>query len=75
MLIVLMDLVSLLKSPTIHDVGGLFIKNKKELKQKHKKFNIIPIIASLFKYIPILNIFAPLFAQIMFLHYILGKNR
>ncbi len=45
--IVLMDLVSLLKSPTVDDVGGLFIKNKKELKQKRKKSNIIAIIDSL----------------------------
>ncbi len=65
----------LLKAPTVHDVGGLFIKDKKELKQKRKKSNIIAMIASLFNYIPILNIFAPLFAQIMFLHQILGKNR
>jgi len=65
----------LLKAPTVHDVGGLFIKEKKELKQKRKKSNIIAMIASLFNYIPILNIFAPLFAQIMFLHQILGKNR
>ena len=65
----------LLKSPTVHDVGGLFIKDKKELKQKRKKSNIIAMIASLFNYIPLLNIFAPLFAQIMFLHHILGENR
>ncbi len=65
----------LLKAPTVHDVGGLFIKDKKELKQKRKKSNIIAMIASLFNYIPILNIFAPLFAQIMFLHQILDKNR
>ncbi len=37
----------LLKSPTVDDVGGLFIKNKKELKQKRKKSNIIAIIDSL----------------------------
>jgi len=65
----------LLKSPTVHDVGGLFIKDKTELKKKRKKSNIIAMIASLFNYIPILNIFAPLFAQIMFLHQILDKNR
>ena len=65
----------LLKAPTVHDVGGLFIKDKQELKQKRKKSNIIAIIASLFNYIPLLNIFAPLFAQIMFLHHILCKNR
>ncbi len=64
----------LLKAPTVHDVGGLFISNKKELKEKRKKSSIISILASLFSYIPILNIFAPIFAQIMFLHHILGKK-
>ena len=64
----------LLKAPTVHDVGGLFISDKKELKAKRKKSNIIAMIASLFNYIPILNIFAPIFAQIMFLHHILGRK-
>jgi len=64
----------LLKAPTVHDVGGLFIKEKKELKSKRKKSNLIAMIASLFNYIPILNIFAPIFAQIMFLHHILGRK-
>jgi len=64
----------LLKSPTVHDVGGLFIQDKIELKQKRKKSTIIAMIASLFNYIPLLNIFAPIFAQIMFLHHILGKK-
>jgi len=65
----------LLKAPTVHDVGGLFIAEKAELKQKRKKSTLIAMIASLFNYVPVLNIFAPLFAQIMFLHHILGKNR
>jgi uncharacterized protein involved in cysteine biosynthesis len=64
----------LLKSPTVHDVGGLFINDRKKLKEKQKKSTIIAMIASLFNYIPLLNIFAPVFAQIMFLHHILGKN-
>lgn len=64
----------LLKAPTVHDVGGLFITDKKELKAKRKKSNIIAMTASLFNYIPLLNIFAPIFAQIMFLHHILGKK-
>jgi len=64
----------LLKAPTVHDVGGIFITDKKELKAKRKKSNIIAMIASLFNYIPLLNIFAPIFAQIMFLHHILGKK-
>jgi len=64
----------LLKAPTVHDVGGLFIKDEQEIKVKRKKSNIIAMIASLFNYIPFLNIFAPIFAQIMFLHHILGKK-
>jgi len=64
----------LLKAPTVHDVGGLFITDKKELKSKRKKSNLIAMTASLFNYIPLLNIFAPIFAQIMFLHHILGKK-
>ena len=64
----------LLKAPTVHDVGGLFITDKKILKEKKKKSNIIAMTASLFNYIPFLNIFAPIFAQIMFLHHILGEK-
>jgi len=64
----------LLKAPTVHDVGGLFIKDKIELKEKRKKSNLIAMTASLFNYIPFLNIFAPIFSQIMFLHHILGKK-
>ena len=65
----------LLKAPTVYDVGGLFISDKKELKEKEKKSTLIAMIASLFNYLPLLNIFAPLFSQIMFLHHILKKNR
>ena len=65
----------LLKAPTVHDVGGLFISDKKVLKSKRKKSNLIAMTASLFNYIPVLNIFAPIFAQIMFLHHILGKKQ
>jgi len=32
------------------------------------------MLASFFNYLPIFNIFAPIFAQIMFLHHILGKK-
>ena len=31
-------------------------------------------VASLFNYIPIANVFAPVFAQIMFLHHILKEE-
>ena len=64
----------LLKEPTTYDVGSLFIKEKKTLKSTMKKTRILAMIASLFNYIPILNAFAPVFAQILFLHKILGKE-
>jgi len=65
----------LLKEPTIHDVGGLFISDPKILKEKRKKSTIIAMLASLFNYIPFLNIFAPIFAQIVFLHHILKEPK
>ena len=66
----------LLKKPTINDVSSLFIKDKKELKEKTKKSTMLAMIAAGFNYIPIVNIFAPVFAQILFLHHIVGsKNK
>jgi uncharacterized protein involved in cysteine biosynthesis len=64
----------LIKEPTAYDVGSLFITDQAILKEKRKKSRIIAIIASLFNYIPILNIFAALFGQILFLHHTLGKG-
>ncbi len=65
----------LLKEPTIYDVGALFINDKKVLKEKKKKTRVLAMIAALFNYIPLVNIFAPVFAQILFLHHILGKEK
>ena len=64
----------LLKEPTIYDVGSLFIENKKALKTQSKNTTLLAMVASLFNYIPVMNIFAPIFAQIMFLHKILGSK-
>ncbi|MEA1879551.1 MAG: EI24 domain-containing protein [Campylobacterota bacterium] len=64
----------LLKAPTIYDVSSLFIEDKNALKQKTKKTTILAMVAAGFNYIPILNIFAAVFAQILFLHHILGKE-
>jgi len=64
----------LIKEPTAYDVGALFINDSNLLKEKQKNSRVISILASLFNYIPILNIFAPIFAQILFLHFIL-KDR
>jgi uncharacterized protein involved in cysteine biosynthesis len=65
----------LLKEPTIYDVGALFIDDKALLKAKRKKTRVLAMIASLFNYIPLLNIFAPVFAQILFLHHILKEEK
>jgi len=61
----------LLKKPTIYDVSSLFIADKKEIKSKRKKSSMLAMIAAGFNYIPVLNIFSAVFAQILFLHYIL----
>jgi hypothetical protein len=63
----------LLREPTVYDVGALFITDKSKLEKRGKKTRVLAMIASLFNYIPILNLFAPTFAQILFLHHILGK--
>jgi len=63
----------LLKAPVIYDVSALFITDKEEVKEKTKKSTIIAMIAAGFNYIPVLNIFAPVFAEILFLHHMLHK--
>ena len=63
----------LIKEPTAYDVGALFINDTNSLSQKQKSSRLIALLASLFNYIPILNIFAPIFAQILFLHSLLKE--
>ena len=65
----------LIKEPNTYDVGSLFIADKQKLKTQKKKAWLTAMIASLFNYIPLLNIFAPLFGQIMFLHQILINEK
>ena len=64
----------LIKEPNTYDVGSLFISEKNQIKAQKKKAWLTAMIASLFNYIPLLNIFAPLFGQIMFLHQILSTR-
>jgi len=64
----------LLKKPTIYDVSSLFIEDKSEIKAKTKRSTTLAMIAAGFNYIPVINIFAAVFAQILFLHHILGKE-
>jgi len=63
----------LLKEPTTYDAGALFINDKKTIKEKTKKTRTLAMVASLFNYVPIMNTFAPVFAQILFLHHIVGS--
>jgi uncharacterized protein involved in cysteine biosynthesis len=65
----------LLKEPTIYDVGALFIDDKTVLKTKRKNTRVLAMIAALFNYIPFINIFAPVYAQILFLHHILKEEQ
>ncbi len=71
-LIMLILWAILLKEPTFYDVASLFIKDEKEYK-RYKSIWIIAIVASLFNFIPFLNIFAPIYAQIIFMHWLLPK--
>ncbi len=64
----------LLKKPTFYDVSSLFISDKDEKKIKAKKTTLLAMIAAAFNYIPLLNIFAAVFAQILFLHHILTEE-
>lgn len=64
----------LLKEPTIYDVSSLFVANKNDLKITRKKSTLFAMVAAGFNYIPIINIFAAVFAQILFLHYILEEK-
>ena len=65
----------LLKAPTIYDVSSLFITDKKEIKEKTKKSTLMAMVAAGFNYVPVVNIFAPVFAQILFLHHILRSKK
>ena len=64
----------LIKEPTLYDVSSLFIKEKTKIKGKKKGTTVLAMIASGLNYIPVLNIFSPVFAQILFLHHILNKR-
>ena len=64
----------LIKEPTAYDVSSLFTAQNSTFDAKSKSAGITAMFASLFNYIPLLNIFAPIFAQILFLHQILGKE-
>ena len=64
----------LIKAPTIYDVGSMFIADKQALQHRTSKTTLLAMIAAGLNYIPLLNIFSPVFAQILFLHRIVGKE-
>jgi len=64
-------LLSILIKKPMYRLGSLFISDKKVFKEKMNNSNKIALLATLFNYIPIVNIFAPMFRQILFLHHIL----
>ena len=63
----------LIKKPTLYDVSALFSIEEKI--DTGKKATSLAMIASLFNYVPLLNIFTPVFAQILFLHHALQGKR
>ena len=66
----------LLKEPTLYDVTSLFFKERKEALNTYKKgTTLLAMIASGLNYIPVLNIFSPVFAQILFLHHVLYSEQ
>jgi len=64
----------LIKEPTAYDVSSLFKSENNSFSVKNRSTGVLAMFASLFNYVPLLNIFAPVFAQILFLHTILGKE-
>lgn len=58
----------LIHAPTRYDIASLYIQDKKQMKLVQKKTRRLALVAVLWNYIPLLNIFAALFAQLLFLH-------
>jgi uncharacterized protein involved in cysteine biosynthesis len=65
----------LIKEPTFYDVSSLFIADKEVRKKKKKGTTILAMVAAGFNYIPVLNIFSAVFAQILFMHHLLGDKQ
>ncbi len=74
--IVLLYLWSIqIKEPTVYDVGALLDFDRKQIKTYTKKARWISLLAAALNFIPIVNFFVPLFAQILFLHFVLGDQK
>ena len=65
----------LIKEPTAYDVGSLFFDKKLwQRAAKSKRAWVLAMIASAMNFIPVLNLFAPLFVASLFLHYLAGES-
>jgi len=63
-----------LREPTVYDVGALLDFDKQRVKQYSRKSRWVSLLASALNFIPIVNFFVPLFAQILFMHTIMEKE-
>jgi len=63
-----------LREPTVYDVGALLDFDKQRVKQYARKSRWVSLLAAALNFIPIVNFFVPLFAQILFMHTILQKE-
>jgi len=63
-----------LREPTVYDVGALLNFNNRRVKQYTRKSRWVSLLAAALNFIPIVNFFVPLFAQILFMHTIMEKE-
>ena len=63
-----------LREPTVYDVGALLDFDKQRVKQYARKSRWVSLLAAALNFIPIVNFFVPLFAQILFMHTIMENE-
>jgi hypothetical protein len=64
----------LIKEPNYYEVSSLFLAERQQRKRHQKGSGTLAIIASIFNLFPVLNLFAPLFGQILVMHRLLGQK-
>ncbi len=62
-----------IKEPTTYDVGAILDFDTAQVKNYTQKAKWISLLAAALNFIPIVNFFVPLFAQILFLHFVASK--
>ena len=63
-----------LKDPTLYDVGALLGLSAQARRRARRSVRRIALLAAALNFIPLVNFFVPLFAQILFLHTIAGEQ-